>query len=198
MAIYGLIMPGELEDYRRKRDFQKTPEPQGTTTVSDEKPIFVVQKHQATALHYDFRLEVGGVLKSWAVPKGPSMDPSIKRLAVPTEDHPREYANFEGRIPEGEYGGGAVIVWDRGTFEHLPERGESIEEAVRNGHIIVRLHGKKLTGGFALIRAGKKGDQRWLLIKMRDESANHSIDKRDISRSVLSGRTLEEVAKQKT
>jgi DNA ligase D-like protein (predicted 3'-phosphoesterase) len=181
-------------EYHRKRDFDRTPEPKGKGGATLDHPIFVIQKHQASSLHYDFRLEVGDVLKSWAVPKGPSKDPSEKRLAVPTEDHPREYADFEGTIPEGEYGAGTVMVWDRGTYENLSEEGMPMEEAIENGHVSVQLHGTKLQGGFALIRT--HGGDRWLLIKMRDDKADPAWVPEDEATSAVTGRTLEEIAKK--
>ncbi len=161
----------------------------------------MVQKHDATALHYDFRLEAGGVLKSWAVPKGPSLKPKEKRLAMPTEDHPVGYADFEGVIPEGEYGAGPVIVWDRGTYRNLSEvKGQAVpvEKAVENGHVKVWLEGRKLAGGFALTRIGGGKRPRWLLVKMDDELA---IARRDPVRSepesVLSGKTIEDLVEGK-
>jgi DNA ligase D-like protein (predicted 3'-phosphoesterase) len=189
-----------LKTYREKRDFRRTQEPAGGGKGSSGRPIFVIQKHDARNLHYDFRLEVDGVLKSWAVPKGPSTDPSVKRLAMPTEDHPLEYADFEGVIPEGEYGGGTVMVWDTGPYRNLraekeEEDGLSMEESVDDGKIEVWLQGEKLRGGYALIRTGKGDDARWLLIKMNDDEAD--ARRNPIStepKSVLSGRTLEEIA----
>ena len=189
-----------LKTYREKRDFRRTREPAGGGKGSSGRPIFVIQKHDARNLHYDFRLEVDGVLKSWAVPKGPSTDPSVKRLAMPTEDHPLEYADFEGVIPEGEYGGGTVMVWDTGPYRNLraekeEEDGLSMEESVDDGKIEVWLQGEKLRGGYALIRTGKGDDARWLLIKMNDDEAD--ARRNPIStepKSVLSGRTLEEIA----
>lgn len=160
-----------LDEYRRKRNFTATPEPDGRGRTRLDRR-FVVQKHDATRLHYDFRLEVDGVLASWAVPRGPSMNPADKRLAVRTEDHPLEYADFEGVIPEGHYGAGRVIVWDRGTYdliENVP-----ISQQLARGKIAVVLKGKKLRGGFALVRAKLGGASRrenWLLIKQRDEYA---------------------------
>jgi len=186
-----------LQTYRNKRDFARTPEPSGEALPRGEAPMFVIQKHAASTLHYDFRLEADGVLVSWAVPKGPSLNPSDKRLAVPTEDHPMEYVDFEGNIPQGEYGGGTVIVWDTGTYRLLPREGETdtFAAAYERGRIAVWLEGRKLVGGFALIRTGKGEKARWLLIKMDDESADPGRDPvRDEPQSVLSGRTIEDVA----
>jgi bifunctional non-homologous end joining protein LigD len=189
-----------LEEYRKKRNFKETPEPAGKQKgirKSAKLPIFVVQKHQATNLHYDFRMEIGGVLVSWAVPKGPSLNPADKRLAVQTEDHPIEYANFEGVIPEGHYGAGTVMVWDKGTYETDP--GASAAEQLAQGELKFSLDGKKLRGGFVLIRtrlksATTRGQRSWLLIKRQDEYADRSwkIDRYDWS--VLTGRSLQEIA----
>jgi DNA ligase D-like protein (predicted 3'-phosphoesterase) len=189
-------VPTLLEEYRRKRDFRRTPEPRGHRQQPGHKPVFVVQKHDASRLHYDFRLEVGGVLKSWAVPKGPSMNTRDKRLAVPTEDHPLDYRNFEGIIPEGQYGAGRVIVWDTGTFQNITERdGQPVplDQAIENGQLAIWIEGKKLKGGFALtrIRDGKK--PVWLLVKKRDGYANASDPVTDQPASVLSGRRIEEL-----
>lgn len=182
-----------LKEYRKKRDFHRTPEPSGEGRSPEEEPIFVIQKHDARTLHYDLRLEVGGVLKSWAVPKGPSANPKDKRLAVPTEDHPLEYADFEGVIPEGQYGAGTVLVWDIGTYRNLKEKEASMEQCIEEGHVAVWLEGKKLKGGYALIRTGKNG--RWLLVKMADQQADVLRQPVDTEpRSVLSGRTIEEIA----
>ncbi len=160
-----------LAEYRKKRDFDRTQEPRGKTGEESGKgPIFVIQKHAASSLHYDFRLEIGGVLVSWAIPKGPSLDPREKRLAVRTEDHPLEYAHFEGNIPEGEYGAGSVVVWDTGTFRNLAEKdGREIpaEEALENGHLSFWLEGKRLQGGFALTKFGE--GNKWLLVKRRNK-----------------------------
>lgn len=187
-----------LEDYQARRDFRRTPEPSGGGPGSAAGPIFVVQKHDASRLHYDFRLEVDGVLKSWAIPKGPSTNPTEKRLAVPTEDHPLAYAGFEGVIPEGEYGGGTVMVWDTGPFENITEKkGVAIplNEAVAHGHIKVRLEGKKLQGGYALTRFKTGKDEAWLLVKADDEAADPNTDVlKTRPDSVLSGRSLEEIA----
>lgn len=153
-----------LEEYNRKRDFDRTTEPTGGTPSSD-RPIFVVQKHQASHLHYDFRLEADGVLKSWAVPKGPSMNHKDKRLAVMTEDHPLDYARFEGEIPKGEYGAGTVEIWDQGYWE--PEN-PNFDEAIADGAMKFTLYGNKLKGDFALVRFDKVKNG-WLLIKEKDE-----------------------------
>jgi DNA ligase D-like protein (predicted 3'-phosphoesterase) len=192
-----------LATYREKRDFRKTSEPAGKkkSGKGKKKPIFVIQKHDASNLHYDFRLEVDGVLKSWAVPKGPSTDPSQKRMAIPTEDHPLDYADFEGIIPEGEYGAGKVLVWDIGTYENVREdkdEGErSMEESLTEGKVEVRLDGKKMRGGFALVRTGKGKNKRWLLIKMKDDEADARRNPVSTEpESAISGRTLEEISAQ--
>jgi DNA ligase D-like protein (predicted 3'-phosphoesterase) len=189
----------QLADYRSKRDLERSPEPSGEHAPRGE-PIFVVQKHRARNEHYDFRLEVGGVLKSWAVPKGPSTDPREKRLAIRVEDHPLEYATFEGVIPGGEYGAGAVIVWDTGTYRNATRRdGQDVplEQALADGHVVVELRGHKLRGGYALTRTDvdERGRERWLLVKMRDANADAGRDPLATEpESVLSGRTVEEVA----
>ena len=187
-----------LEEYQAKRDFRRTPEPPAAGRGPSEAPIFVVQKHDARNLHYDFRLEVVGVLKSWAVPKGPSTDPKEKRLAVPTEDHPLAYAGFEGVIPAGEYGGGTVMVWDTGSFRNITEKkglAIPLAEAVAHGHVKVWLEGHKLQGGYALTRFKTGKDEAWLLVKADDEAADPAADLlRTRPESALSGRTLEEIA----
>jgi DNA ligase D-like protein (predicted 3'-phosphoesterase) len=192
------MTPGSLKDYQAKRDFGVTPEPEGGPGPASREPIFVIQKHAARQLHYDFRLEVDGVLKSWAVPKGPSTDPKEKRLAVPTEDHPLEYAGFEGVIPPGEYGGGTVLVWDTGRYRNLTEKkGEAIPmaQAVAHGHVKVWLEGQKLKGGYALTRFKTGKDESWLLVKADDAEAHPTLDLlKTKPESVLSGRTLEEIA----
>ena len=156
---------------------------------SDTQRSFVVQLHQARRLHYDFRLEVGGVLKSWALPKGPSLDPTVKRLAVPVEDHELAYADFEGTIADGEYGAGTVMVWDRGNW--VPEGAEGVTEALRRGELKFRLRGKKLKGSWVLIRASRLG---WLLIKHRDRFASATDVTVTKPLSTLSGRSLAEIA----
>ncbi len=188
----------DLKEYRSKRDFRSTSEPKGNGSRAGEHPLFVIQKHDASSLHYDFRLEVDGVLKCWAVPKGPSTDPREKRLAVPTEDHPLEYADFEGTIPSDEYGGGTVLIWDRGPYRNLRAdkdgEGMSMSEAIADGKVEVWLEGEKISGGYALVRTGGGDDERWLLIKMRDDAAD--ARRRPTSTepaSVASGRTLDDV-----
>jgi bifunctional non-homologous end joining protein LigD len=183
-----------LGEYRAKRHFDRTSEPSGDAPPETEAPrrIFVVQKHDASRLHYDFRLELDGVLKSWAVPKGPSLDPADKRLAVMVEDHPLEYATFEGGIPEGEYGGGTVMVWDRGWWEPALS---SPEQALAKGELKFVLHGEKLTGSWALVKTGWRGENNWLLIKHRDDAARPGSDIEDEAPdSVASGRDLEQIA----
>jgi DNA ligase D-like protein (predicted 3'-phosphoesterase) len=189
--------PDRLRNYRGRRDFGRTPEPLGEVKPRGGTPVFVIQKHAARSLHYDFRLEVDGVLKSWAVPKGPSLNPRDKRLAVPTEDHPMDYADFEGVIPEGEYGGGTVIVWDAGTYRNLKQvdgRLVPMRQCLEEGHLMVWLEGKKLRGGYGLVRTGGREDKRWLLIKMADEEADRGRDiVKERPESVLTGRTVEEL-----
>ena len=199
-----------LEEYKRKRRFEETPEPPPKLEKKSGHR-FVVQKHRATRLHYDFRLEMEGVLKSWAVPKGPSLDPADKRLAMQVEDHPVSYFDFEGTIPEGNYGAGTVMVWDLGTWEPLspqPVKGKYVpgteaEAAamLQKGDLKFRLHGQRLKGDFALIhmsgrRPGSKGTE-WLLIKKHDEYAVEGYDIEQYDRSVLSKRTMAEIAGDK-
>ncbi|MCE5326944.1 MAG: non-homologous end-joining DNA ligase [Planctomycetaceae bacterium] len=183
-----------LAQYQRKRDFEQTPEPVGRARRAGKaEPIFVVQKHDARTEHYDFRLQAGDVLASWAVPKGPSMNPADKRLAVHVEDHPLSYAGFEGEIPPGQYGAGYVIVWDYGTFETLtsPKHPEAdLGAAIEKGHVEVRLHGVKLHGVFMLVRSAAKaaGKEQWLLMKKEDAAAQRHVDLvRTEPYSVLSG-----------
>lgn len=179
-----------LAKYQKKRNFSKTPEPTGAERRSGTKLRFVVQKHQASHLHYDFRLEMEGVLKSWAVPKGPSMNPKDRHLAVMVEDHPFEYRKFEGVIPEGNYGAGEVIVWDEGWYAprvKLPDPEKELLRELKSGHLTIVLHGKKLKGEFALIRTGNK--KNWLLIKKGDRYASVA-DVTKKNRSVISRRAL--------
>ena len=187
----------KLEDYNKKRDFSSSPEPKGNIkNRSSNEPIYVIQKHDASNLHYDLRLESEGVLKSWAVPKGPSMDPSVKRLAIPTEDHPIEYADFEGVIPEAHYGAGTVILWDNGYYENTKEN-ESFEKSLKEGHSTIRIHGKKLKGEFALIRTGKGKTPRWLFFKMKGEEAEPGSDITETKpNSVKTQRSLKEVREE--
>jgi bifunctional non-homologous end joining protein LigD len=188
-----------LNEYRKKRRFSVTPEPAGAEAPRARKRKalrFVVQKHRASQLHYDFRLEWDGVLLSWAVPKGPSLDPSVKRLAMAVEDHPLEYAGFEGVIPEGEYGGGTVMVWDQGTY--VPEEPD-VGKSVRKGELKFTLHGKKLEGSWVLVRTRGRyssgaPDRTWLLIKHRDEAASKDDVTETQPRSVVSKRVLAQIA----
>jgi bifunctional non-homologous end joining protein LigD len=193
-----------LVKYHRKRNFSKTEEPKGrVTTKSRSKPrggfSFVVQKHAASHLHFDFRLELDGVLKSWAVPKGPSLDPGVKALAMEVEDHPVEYGTFEGTIPEGEYGGGTVMLWDRGTWESMDDtEPAAVRAALKKGHLKFTLHGERLTGGWTLQRIRiEKGRAQWLLIKRTDDAARpgdgHGLEDRETT-SIDSGRTMDEIA----
>jgi bifunctional non-homologous end joining protein LigD len=182
-----------LEEYKRKRDFKQTPEPPPKLGKPGQRR-FVVQKHRATRLHYDFRLEMEGVLKSWAVPKGPSLDPADKRLAMQVEDHPVSYFDFEGTIPEGNYGAGTVMVWDVGTWE--PEG--NAHEMLAKGDLKFRLDGQKLKGSFALIhirsrKPGSKGTE-WLLIRHRDAYVQPGYDIEKYDYSVLTKRSLNDIA----
>lgn len=193
----------QLAEYRRKRDFKKTAEPAGgrTRSARDTKKLeFVIQKHAATRLHFDLRLELDDVMKSWAVPKGPSADPSVKRLAMQVEDHPMEYNSFEGTIPKGEYGGGTVMLWDRGWYE--PEKGggqDGVREGLRKGDLKIIFHGKRMKGSWVLVRTrgwggSSGGKPSWLLIKHRDEHVepgdalveNHTT-------SVVTRRTMQQI-----
>jgi bifunctional non-homologous end joining protein LigD len=187
-----------LDKYKEKRNFKVSPEPPGkphSVTPSKHHLLYVIQKHRATQLHYDFRLEYKGVLLSWAIPKGPSLDPSVKRLAMQVEDHPVEYGGFEGVIPEGEYGGGTVMVWDNG--EWVPES-DDVEAALEKGDLKFTLEGKKLQGSWVLVRTrgfGSKPDKSWLLIKHRDKYASDKDITVSQPRSVLSKRLLAEIAR---
>lgn len=164
-----------LKEYREKRKPDETPEPIGEIKkTSEQEPIFVVQKHHASHLHFDFRLEAEGVLKSWAVPKGPSMNPKDKRLAVQVEDHPLEYADFEGTIPEGNYGAGTVEIWDKGNYTYIEEKYADISEALRHGIVEFKLHGHILKGLFTLVQTTMDDTKKnWLLIKKDDSYAVH-------------------------
>lgn len=192
-----------LKEYHKKRAFDITAEPFGESKNTKDKDtqIFVVQKHDASHLHYDFRLSVNGVLKSWAIPKGPSTDPSVKRLAIATEDHPLEYADFEGAIPEGQYGGGTVMVWDAGTYKNIKEdkKGNLIpmEEQIEKGHTTFTLNGKKLKGAYTLIRTQKGKDEKWIFKKVDDEEADARRNPTNTeNKSVLTKRTMKEIKKE--
>lgn len=178
-----------LAEYKKKRRFNVTPEPDPEEKNSELGNIFVVQKHRATQLHYDFRLEADGVLKSWAVPKGPPMDPSVKRLAMQVEDHPVDYADFEGVIPAGEYGGGTVMVWDYGVY--APENVRRVSDGLRKGDLKFVLLGKKLKGSFVLVRTRER---QWLLIKHKDEYVSDEEITETQPYSALTKRTLAEIA----
>jgi len=207
---------GTLAEYRRKRDFSRTSEPDGRAGGDpnagggpSERLTFVVQKHAASTLHYDFRLELDGVLKSWAVPKGPSLDPADKRLAVMTEDHPLEYATFEGTIAEGEYGAGTVMLWDTGWWEPDLARTKTdaadpdaavdpvtvAEAGLAKGDLKLVVHGEKLSGSWVLVQMKNRGEKNWLLIKHRDEAARPGTDiVAEAPDSVATGRSLEQIA----
>lgn len=191
-----------LSLYKKKRSFKKTPEPEGGKSASKDKLVFVVQKHDASHLHYDFRLEMEGVLKSWAVPKGPSLNPADKRLAMMVEDHPFDYRTFEGIIPEGNYGAGTVIVWDEGTYEPLENASSNKKENEKNllkqlyaGSLKFVMHGKKLKGEFALVKTHYGGaENSWLLIKHNDKYAS-TDDVTEKDKSVVSKKTITQVEK---
>lgn len=189
----------DLSKYHRKRNFDSTTEPKGEIKKSKNELVFVVQKHAASHLHYDFRLEINGILKSWAIPKGPSMNPKERRLAIMVEDHPYSYKDFEGTIPEGNYGAGTVIVWDNGNYTLVNVKNEdSVEnkfkEEIQKGHLSFVLNGEKLKGEFSLIRLKIKQKNAWLLIKKDDQYASETnILLRN--KSVISDLTLEEMVK---
>src|SRR6476660_8564717 len=189
-----------LSLYNKKRHFDKTSEPKGKEKSSKGSLRFVVKKNDASHVHYDFRLEMEGVLKSWAVPKGPSLNPADKRLAMAVEDHPFDYRNFEGIIPEGNYGGGTVIVWDEGTYEPINSEGLSRKEKekmllhqLHSGNLKFVLHGEKLNGEYALFLMKSRGERSWILVKKNDEYANEK-DITEQNTSVLSGKTIAEIA----
>jgi bifunctional non-homologous end joining protein LigD len=181
---------GRLAEYNRKRRFDITPEPAGKPSKAKQQLLeFVIQKHRASRLHYDFRLQHDGVMLSWAVPKGPSLDPTVKRFAMQTEDHPIEYNQFEGVIPEGQYGGGTVMIWDRGTWQ--PEVSD-VEAALQKGDLKFTLQGKKLHGSWVLVRMRSR---QWLLIKHRDRFAAAADITAAKARSAVSRRTLAGIAR---
>lgn len=189
----------------QEKKFKETAEPPlpGKDTSSSIRPIFVIQKHDASRLHYDFRLEIDGTLKSWVIPKGPSTDPSQKRLAIPVDDHAIEYADFEGIIPQDEYGAGTVMIWDRGTYENIKTNdGELVpmKKCYDEGQIEIVLDGEKIKGGYALIKTDSQGtEESWLFIKMKDEEADADKDLTDSeNKSVKSGRTIREISDDNT
>lgn len=187
-----------LNAYKKKRKFAETPEPASSSRTKKSRALrFVIQKHHASRLHYDFRLELDGVLKSWAVPKGPSLNPADKRLAVMVEDHPYDYRDFEGIIPPGNYGAGTVMVWDEGTYyvpnnETLKDSQKKMRKGLAKGHLEFTLEGKKLHGQFTLVRMGKD-EKNWLLIKHSDEFSTPDEDILDLDSSVKTGRTMSEI-----
>lgn len=193
-----------LAEYERKRDFTKTAEPRGKKTRSTQQLVFVVQKHSATRLHFDLRLELDGVMKSWAVPKGPSLDPAEKRLAMEVEDHPIEYNAFEGIIPKGQYGGGTVMIWDQGIYTYGNDDMDPLEGLRRGyaeGDLKFVMLGERLKGSFVLVRMkGKKVSGReWLLIKHKDDYAKPGSDVvEEYDTSVVTGRTMDKIAKEAT
>src|SRR3954463_1270276 len=202
----------QLAEYRRKRDFTRTREPSGERTPAPTRPgtlRFVIQKHAASHLHFDLRLELDGVMKSWAVPKGPSLDPSVKRLAMQVEDHPIDYNTFEGTIPKGQYGGGTVMLWDRGTYSSdtavsSDDEEDVLRDQLRKGDLKITFHGERLHGSFALIRmkysrdASSSSKPQWLLIKHRDEYSTTDDVVAENMTSVETGRTMEEIADGKS
>lgn len=205
ICMGGLSMAGSLKRYKEKRDFKKTKEPAGSSKKKlsvGARFKFVIQQHAARAMHYDLRLQIGDTMVSWAVPKGPSLNPATKRLAVQTEDHPIEYNKFEGIIPPGEYGAGPVIIWDRGTYKNIKEKDGKLvplKTCLKNGQIEFFLYGKKLKGAFALVRTGDATGERskWLLIKMKDEYAH--ARRNPVSsqpESVKTGKTIKEWKKK--
>ncbi len=204
-------MTDKLKKYKSMRSQDKTPEPFTSADIDPKKLVFVVQKHQATALHYDFRLEVNKAMPSWAIPKGPTLDPQFKRLAMQTEDHPLDYRHFEGIIPEGQYGGGPVMIWDKGTY--FPEieiskgirkqikdkkEGERImEESIKKGEIKFMLDGKKLKGSFALVKTNFGGKNAWLLIKHKDKYCKEGFDAKNLDFSEVTKRSIKEIQEEK-
>ena len=192
-------MTEKLRVYRSKRDFARTREPRGSRGRQDGKLAYVIQKHDASHLHFDLRLEVDGVMKSWAVPRGPSTNPAIKRLAVEVEDHPIEYNTFEGTIPIGQYGGGTVMIWDRGSWRYGgddPDARRGIREGLRTGKLELVLEGRRLRGAWVLVRTARRGSRpQWLLIKQRDRHASDGPEPVErFTRSVTSRRTMAGIA----
>jgi bifunctional non-homologous end joining protein LigD len=194
----------KLAEYRRKRDFSQTQEPKGGTGKKSPRLAYVIQKHAASRLHYDLRLELDGVMKSWAVPKGPSLDPAVKRLAIHVEDHPIEYNQFEGTIPAGEYGGGTVMIWDYGTYTAAGDAEDpeaALRAGYRKGDFKFVLKGKRLKGSWVLVRTKGRGERsrqgQWLLIKHRDEAADPDTDPTEAYQtSARTGRTMDGIAER--
>src|SRR3990167_481356 len=197
--LEGPAMARSLKEYEKKRDFSKTTEPTSKKTKKSKNTVFVIQKHEASRLHYDFRLEINGVLVSWAIPKGPSLNSADKRLAVMTEDHPMDYRNFEGVIPKDEYGGGTVMIWDYGTYKNIREKDGKIipmEQCLNDGKIEIFIKGKKIEGAFALIRMRGKDSKNWLLIKENDEFASKTANPVNTkTKSAKTDRTMNQIAK---
>jgi bifunctional non-homologous end joining protein LigD len=190
--------PTALAEYHRKRDFSRTKEPAGTVRKTRGRTLrFVIQKHAASHLHFDFRLELDGVMKSWAVPKGPSYDPAVRRLAMEVEDHPISYNTFEGTIPEGEYGGGTVMLWDRGTYEAEDGGGDAaLRQGLADGDLKITMHGERMRGGWVLVRMKRPGRPQWLLIKHRDEEADAEYDVIErFTKSVTTGRSMDQIGR---
>jgi len=198
-SIMGyVVVAKKLSEYKKRRDLKKSGEPIAKVVPSG-KNLFVIQKHDASRLHYDFRIAIDGVLVSWAVPKGPSTDPGEKRLAIRTDDHPMDYAKFEGVIPEGNYGAGTVMVWDIGKYKNIKKKDDTLvpmKQCLKNGQIEIWLEGEKLHGGYALIKM-KQRENQWLLIKMKDEYADARKNPVNTqTKSVLSGRTMNQITKE--
>ncbi|GGI76344.1 DNA polymerase ligase N-terminal domain-containing protein [Legionella impletisoli] len=193
----------DLAHYQKKRDFRKTHEPKGNSKTKEFNRIFVIQKHDASQLHYDFRMQIDDALVSWAVPKGLSTAANEKRLAIRTEDHPLEYAKFEGVIPEGEYGAGTVMVWDFGHYEPLVDNEEhekSMSDALKGGSLKFRLDGEKIMGGYAMARINQdkdEEDEQWVIFKLEDDKADARRNPTSTEpKSVLTGRSMDEIAKE--
>ncbi len=191
----------KVKKYRTKRNFEKTTEPKGKSQkkTKTDQSIFVIQKHDASNIHFDFRLEVDGVLKSWAVPKGLSTDPSEKRLAMQTEDHPLDYADFEGYIPEENYGAGTVMIWDRGTYKNIRKEKDNIsmKTSLEEGKVEVWLKGEKLSGGYVLIHTGKRGENQWLIKKMEDNQADARRNPvKTENKSVVTNRSMHKIKEE--
>jgi bifunctional non-homologous end joining protein LigD len=198
-AASGTVRGGAsapLAEYNAKRDFSRTAEPAGKVPKARGRTLhFVIQKHAASHLHYDFRLELDGVMKSWAVPKGPSLDPTVRRLAMEVEDHPISYNSFEGTIPKGEYGGGTVMLWDQGVYEAEDGGGaESLRRGYEKGELRIQMHGQRLRGGFVLARLKRPGRPQWLLIKRRDDHADPERDITAEETSIVTKRTMDQIA----